>query len=322
MLHTRLCDVLSIKYPIISGGMMWFSTPEFAAAASNAGALGVITAAKSPDKAHLIEEIRKTRSLTDRPFAVNISMLPEVQPHEMTLEFFEAVAEEKVPVIETAGRDPGDLFQIVKPAGTKIIHKVPSARHAVHAEKAGADIVTVVGTECGGHPGMDNIGTIVAAAKAAESVSIPVVAGGGIADGRGLVAALALGCEGVCMGTRFMATDECAMHDNFKKWMVAADERDTMLIQRSIRNQARVRINADAEKVLQMEAEGATLADLMPYIAGKVGLESLKSGDMDHGTLPMGQSVGLIHDVKPISQVVRDIMTQAEAVIARLDALK
>ena len=320
-MRTRICDLFSIQYPIISGGMMWLTTPEFAAAVSNAGGLGIITAARNTSKADLVDEIRRMRDLTDKPFGVNVSMLPEVQPMEMTKQFFEAIAEEHVPVIETAGRDPGDLFNIVKDAGTKIIHKVPTVRHAVHAQKGGADAVTIVGMECGGHPGMENVGSIVLVPRAAESVSIPVIAGGGFSDARGLVAALALGAEGVCMGTRFMATEECAIHANYKDWMVNASERDTMLIQRSIKNQARVRVNRDAEKVLELEEQGATLADLMPYISGSHGRDGAFTGDLDMGTLCMGQGVGLVKDIKPVAQVISEIMTEAEDVMSRLKGI-
>ena len=322
MLHTQICDILGIEYPIIAGGMMWFSTPEFAAAASNAGILGIITAARCSNKQELVEQIHKTRSLTNKPFGVNISMLPEVQPHEMTKQFFEAVAEEGVPVVETSGRDPGDLFEILKSANVKIIHKVPAVRHAIHAQKSGADIVTIVGTECGGHPGMDNIGTMVLVPRAVEEVTIPVIAGGGIADARGLVAALALGASGVVIGTRFMASQECMMHQNFKDWMIKATEKDTMLIQRSIKNQARVRRNADAETVLSLEESGnSTLQDLMPYISGKVGLQSIISGNMDKGTFPVGQSVGLVHEIKPLADIVQELVSGASEVMKYLNKI-
>jgi len=321
-MRTRICDLFGIQYPIVSGGMMYLTTPEFAAAVSRAGGLGIFTAARNPSKAALVEEIRRMKDLTEgKPFGVNVSMLPEVQPMELTREFFEAIAEEQVPVIETAGRDPGDLFEIVKAAGTKIIHKVPTTRHAVHAQKAGADAVTVVGMECGGHPGMENVGTMVLVPRAAESVTIPVIAGGGIADARGLVAALALGAEGVCMGTRFMATKECAMHENYKDWMLSASERDTVLIQRSIKNQARVRVNSTAEKVLSLEEQGAGLKELMPYISGTLGRDGCLGGDLEMGTTCMGQSVGLVKEVKSVAEVIQEIMTEADSVLARLEGL-
>lgn len=322
MLHTQICDILGIRYPILSTGMMWFSVPEFAAAASNAGILGTITAARCRTKEELVADIRRVRELTDKPFAVNISILPEMQPMSLTNQFFDAIMEEGVPVVETAGRDPGEVFQRLHAAGVKIVHKVPASRHALRAQKSGADVVAVVGTECGGHPGMDNVGTMVLTARAAEMVDIPVVAGGGIADGRGLAAALALGADGVCMGTRFLATEECRIHPSFKEWMLTATEKDTVLVQRSVRNQARVRPNEDMAACLAREEQGgATMADLHPWTSGSLSLEVSLNGDLDHGLVPMGQAVGLIHDVKPIAQVVQDIMADAEAALARLKTL-
>jgi NAD(P)H-dependent flavin oxidoreductase YrpB (nitropropane dioxygenase family) len=321
-MHTRICDILGIEHPIIAGGMMWFSTPEFAAAVSNAGALGVMTAARCSSKDELIRDIRKAKELTDKPFAVNISILPELMKQERTRQFIEAVAQERVAAVETSGRDPGDLFKILKDAGVKIIHKVATVRHALHAEKAGVDAVTVVGLECGGHPSMDDVGTMVLVPRAAESLKIPVIAGGGFADSRGLIAALALGAEGVCLGTRMLATTECSLHENFKNWIASASETETLLIQRSIRNQARVRNNEGARKVLEMESQGATLEDLMPYIAGSVLLESLRTGDLEHGTLPVGQAIGLIKEIKPVKQVIDEIMGGAAEVIERLNTLK
>lgn len=320
-MKTRITELLGIKYPIIQGGMQWLSRAELAAAVSNAGGLGIITAATQPGKEELIEEIRRTRALTDKPFGVNISMLPEVGPKDKTPGYFEAVIEEKVPVVETSGRSPEAFVPYLKKAGIKIIHKVPAVRFAKKAERVGADAVTIVGFECGGHPGMDDVTTMILAPKAADSVSIPVIAGGGIADARGLVAALALGAEGVVMGTRFVATTECLAHRNIKEWVVNAQETDTLMIQRSIRNAARVMKNAAAEKVLEMEARGASLEELLTVISGQVGRKAVLNGDIQGGTFAIGQCIGLINEIKPIKEVIEEIMSGAEKTFNRLQSL-
>lgn len=317
-MKTRITELLGIKYPIIQGGMQWLSRAEFAAAVSNAGGLGLITAATHPGKKELVEEIRKTRELTDKPFGVNISMLPEISSKEKTVEYFEAVIEEKVPVVETSGRSPEEFVPYLKQAGIKLIHKVPAVRFAQKAERVGADAVTIVGFECGGHPGMDDVTTLILTPKASANLSIPVIAGGGIADARGFVAALALGAEGVVMGTRFVATTESLAHPKFKEWIVQAQETDTVIIQRSIRNPARVMRNAAAEKVAEMESRGANLEELLTVISGRVGRRALFEGDLDGGTFAIGQCVGLIHEIKPVKDVIEEIVNGAEEVLARL----
>ncbi|MDK2888041.1 nitronate monooxygenase [Desulfofundulus australicus DSM 11792] len=320
-MRTRITELLGIKYPIIQGGMQWLSRAEFAAAVSNAGGLGIITAATHPTKEALVEEIRKVRALTDKPFGVNISMLPEVGPRDKTAAYFEAVIEEKVPVVETSGRSPEEYVPYLKQAGIKLIHKVPAVRYAQKAERVGADAVTIVGFECGGHPGMDDVTTMVLTPRTVDSVSIPVVAGGGIADARGFVAALALGAEGVVMGTRFVATTESLAHTNLKEWMVKARETDTVIIQRSIRNAARVIKNSAAEKVLEMEARGATLEELLTIISGQVGRRALFEGDLEGGTFAMGQCVGLVYEIKPVKEVIEELVSGAEEILARLQGM-
>lgn len=320
-MKTRVTELLGIKYPIIQGGMQWLSRAEFAAAVSNAGGLGIITAATHPGKKELIEEIRKTRELTDKPFGVNISMLPEVGPKDKTMEYVEAVIEEKVPVVETSGRSPEEFVPYLKKAGIKLLHKVPAVRYAKKAERIGADAVIIVGFECGGHPGMDDVTTMILTPKTVDSVSIPVIAGGGIADARGFVAALAMGAEGVVMGTRFVATTESLAHPKFKEWIVNAQETDTVIIQRSIRNAARVMRNAAAEKVLEMEARGASLEELLTVISGKVGRRALFEGDLEGGTFAIGQCIGLINEIKPVKDVIEEIVRGAEEILSRLQKI-
>lgn len=317
-IKTRLTEMLGIRYPIIQGGMQWISRAELAAAVSNAGGLGIITAATHKTREDLRNEIRRTRELTDKPFGVNISMLPEITANDLTRVYVETVLEEKVPVVETSGRSPEPFISYLKEAGIRLLHKVPSVRFAKKAEAIGADAVIIVGFECGGHPGMDDVTTLVLAPRAAESLSIPVIAGGGIADARGFVAALALGAEGVIMGTRFVATKECIAHPNFKEWILQANETDTTLILRSIRNAARVMRNAAAQKALEMESRGATLEELLTVVSGQIGRKALLEGDLDGGTFAIGQAVGLIHEIKSVAEVIDDIVQGAAQIYERL----
>lgn len=318
---TKLTEMLGIEYPILQGGMQWLAKAEFVAAACEAGCLGFITAATFSSKQELRDEIRKARDLTDKPFGVNVSMLPGLALGEMTEEYFEVIVDEKVPVVETSGRSPEPYVPPLKEAGIKLIHKVPAVRFAQKAQSVGADAVTIVGFECAGHPGMDDVTTFILIPRAVETLDIPVIAGGGIANGRTFMAALALGAAGVVMGTRFVATEECIIHNNFKEWIVGAKETDTMMIERSIRNAARVMHNEAAEKVAQMEERGATLEELMTIISGEVGREAMLSGDLDGGTFAVGQVAGLIHEVKPVKEVIQDIVNEALEVRKQLAAM-
>ena len=321
MLKTRLTEMLGIDYPILMGGLQWLARAELVAAACNAGAIGFVSAATFPSPEDFRAEIRRTRELTDRPFGVNISMLPALMPEEQTEAFFTVAIEEGVPVVETSGRNPEPHVARLKEAGIKLIHKVPAVRFARKAAAVGADAVTIVGFECAGHPGMDDVTTMVLIPRAVESVDIPVIAGGGIVDARGLVAALALGASGVVMGTRFMATQECIAHPAFKEWMVNAQETDTMVIERSIRNPARVTKNTAAARVLAMEQQGASLQDLMPLIKGEVGREAMLTGDTEGGTIPCGQAVGLINEILSVQELIRRMVTEAREVCRRLDGI-
>jgi NAD(P)H-dependent flavin oxidoreductase YrpB (nitropropane dioxygenase family) len=318
MFKTRITEMLGIEYPIIQGGMQWLSKAELASAVSEAGGLGLITAGSFPDPEELRDELRKARSLTKKPIGVNISMLPVLMEGDITKRYVNVVVEEKIPVVETSGRNPEALVPALKEGGVKLIHKVPAVRFARKAEAVGADAVTIVGFECGGHPGMDDVTSFVLIPRAAESLNIPVVAGGGIADARGFMAALSLGAEAVVMGTRFLATKECPAHPNFKEWLVEAQETDTMMIERSIRNAVRVMKNETSQKVLELEQKGATLDELLVYISGKVGLEAWTSGDLDGATIACGQNVGLIHEVKTVKQVIDDVVNGAREIAERL----
>ena len=319
MLKTRITEMLNIPYPILMGGMQWLAKAELVSAVSNAGGCGFITAVSFAYPEELREEIKKTRGMTDKPFGVNISMLPVLMPGDQTDAFMDVVCEERVPVVETAGRNPEKYVNQLHAAGVKLIHKVPAVRFAKKAESVGVDAVTVVGFECGGHPGMDDVPSLILLPKAAQQLHIPVIAAGGFCDGRSLVAALALGAEAVLMGTRFMASAESPMHENFKRWMVGAQETDTIIVERSIRNAARIIKNEAALTVARMEAEGATLDELLPVIGGKVGRDAYLSGDINMGTIACGQVVGRIHAIETVKEIIDGIVAEAEERLAHLN---
>lgn len=318
MLKTKVTELLGIKYPIMQGGLQHLGTPELASAVSNAGGLGTINATIYPTIEEFTAAIRKLKTLTDKPYCVNVSMLPTLSPGELTMEYFKVIVREAVPVVETAGRDPKEFVPMLKAAGIKLIHKVAAVKYARKAEEAGADIVTIVGVECAGHPGMDDITTMVLGRKVAKTVRIPVLIGGGIADGAGLVAALALGADGVVMGTRFVASQECIIHPNYKNWIVESCENDTILIQRSIKNMIRAMKNDAALQCLEMEHQGAGLNELLTVISGKKSKGCQMEGDLKGGVFAIGQAVGLIDEIKTAGQIVEDVVQEAEAVMARL----
>jgi putative enoyl-[acyl-carrier-protein] reductase II len=319
MFETRLTQLLGIKYPIIQGGLQWLATAQLASAVSEAGGLGIISSLTFPDQNRLRKEIRQIREMTEKPFGVNLSMLPELTKDDRTEEILQIIVEEEVPVVETSGRSPEPFIQKLKRAGIKLIHKVPSLRFAQKAESIGADAVTIVGFECGGRPGMDDVTSLVLIPSVADSVRIPVIAGGGIADARGFLAALALGAEGVLMGTRFIATYECPAHPRIKEWFVRARETDTVVIQRSIRSAARVIKNRTAEKTLSMEKRGASLEELMKVISGHMGQKALQEGDWEEAVIGCGQCVGLIHEIKSVREVIEEIVRGAQAILRKLN---
>ncbi|MBI2060345.1 MAG: nitronate monooxygenase [Nitrospirae bacterium] len=312
MLRTQLTDLLGIRHPVIQGGLQWLATAELASAVSNAGGLGTICALSFGSADEFRSELKRMKDRTDKPFCVNLSMLPMMGDNEVYGMYIDILIEEGVKVVETSGRSPEAFVPQLHGAGIKIIHKVPAVRFAKKAEGVGADAVTLVGFECGGHPGLDDVTSLILIQKAAKTLKVPVIAAGGYTDGRGLVAALALGASGVLMGTRFVATKECIVHPNFKEWMLKAQETDTMIVERSIRNPARVRRNKAAEDVLELEKQGATLADLLPHIAGKMGLEAYRSGDLDKGVIACGQAVGLVDDVPTVKELMDRIIGDAE----------
>lgn len=319
MIETRVTEMLGCKYPLVVGAMARITNPEFVAAASNAGACAVLASANydSPDK--LRDAIRKTQSLTDQPFAVNINLFPALMPQDKLEDYVDATLDERVEIIETSGhKAPEDLVPKFKDGGATWIHKCAGVRYALKGASLGADMVTVVGYENGGATGKLDIGTMVMTPSVVDALDIPVIAGGGIADGRGVAAALALGAEGVIMGTRMMATKECPIHDNLKQAFVEAKETDTVLALRSIGNTHRIWTNEAAQKVLELEAEGASLFKLVQAAAGTKAQKMYDEGDTDLGVVSCGQGVGLVRDVPTVKELVDRIMGEAEEIVSRL----
>lgn len=311
--------MLGCKYPIIAGTMANISNPEFVASVSNAGACAVLASANYQTPEELREAIRKTQSLTDQPFAVNINLFPAMMPQEKLVKYVEATLDEGAKIIETSGhKAPADLVPKFKEGGAIWIHKCAGVRYAITGASLGADMITVVGYENGGATGTLDIGTLVMTPSVVDAIDVPVIAGGGITDGRGIAAALALGAEGVIMGTRMMATKECPLHDNLKQAFVQAKETDTYLVMRSIRNTHRVWRNKAAEKIIELESQKASLQEIIQVASGQNALKMYRDGDIDAGMVSCGQGVGLVKDVPTVKELLDRIMKEAEEVIQRL----
>ncbi|MBW2347867.1 MAG: nitronate monooxygenase [Deltaproteobacteria bacterium] len=319
---TKITEMLDIEHPILCGGMQWLSRAEFVAEVCNAGALGFITAETFPTAEDLREELRKMKTLTDRPFGVNISMIPEMgNIPERTMKFVDVVCDEGVSVVETAGRSPAPLVPRLKEGGVKIIHKMTSVRHAVSAQKAGVDAVALLGFGSGGHIGLENVASFISLPLAVRQLDIPVVAAGAVADGRGFLGALAMGAEGVLMGTRFLATDECPLGDEIKRVYVETPETNTTLIMSSILNPLRCVKNALTDDVQALEARGASLEQIIDAVRGGRKSTGYEGVEPKKALLPCGQSIGLIEGIKPVKQVIEDILAEAEALLGRLNAM-
>jgi nitronate monooxygenase len=316
MLKTNFTEAFGIEYPIVQGGMQWVGYAELVAAVANAGGLGFITALTQPTPEDLSKEIAKCRELTDRPFGVNLTILPSLDPPPY-VEYRQAIIEGGVKFVETAGNNPQEHLPAFKEAGIKVVHKCTSVRHAIKAESIGVDCVSIDGFECAGHPGEDDIPGLILIPGAADKISIPMIASGGFGDARGLVAALALGADGINMGTRFMCTQESCIHDAIKQQIVDNTERDTKLILRTLRNTSRVAKNAVSSEVVDIEARGgATIDDLRHLVAGKRGKSVYDAGDPEAGIWSAGQVQGLIHDVPTVAELVSRIIGEAESIIA------
>lgn len=317
-MKTRITELFGIKHPIIQGGMHFVGLAEMAAAVSNAGGLGIITGLTQNTPEKLAAEIKKCKQMTDKPIGVNLTFLPGFSNPPYP-EYIQAIVEGGVRIVETAGRSPEAYMPALKQAGVKVIHKCTSVRHSLKAERIGCDAVSVDGFECGGHPGEDDIPNFILLPLAAEALKIPFVASGGMADGRSLVAAMALGAEGMNMGTRFIATKEAPVHQNVKDALVKATELDTRLIMRPLRNTERVLNNAAVERIIKKEKEkgdATTIQDIMAEVAG-VYPKVMQGGDMDAGAWSCGMVAGLIHDVPTCKELIDRIMAEAEAIIAK-----
>lgn len=317
-MKTRITDLFGIQHPIIQGGMHYVGLAELASAVSNAGGLGIITGLTQRTPELLANEIARCREMTDKPFGVNLSFLPAVNPPDYA-GYIRAIIDGGVKVVETAGNNPQKWLPMLKDAGIKVIHKCTSVRHALKAESIGCDAISVDGFECGGHPGEDDVPNFILLPRAAQELKIPFVASGGMADGRSLVAALALGADGINMGTRFIATQEAPVHDNVKQAIVNASELDTRIIMRPLRNTERVFLNAATETVLQKERElGAniTFADIAPELAGAYP-RIMQQGDMQSGVWSCGMVAGLIRDVPTVQQLIDNIMEEAGQIIEK-----
>jgi nitronate monooxygenase len=317
-MKTRITELFDIEHPIIQGGMHYVGFAELAAAVSNAGGLGIITGLTQKTPALLAQEIARCRAMTDKPFGVNLTFLPTVSSPDYP-GYIEAIIEGGVKAVETAGNNPQKWLPMLQESGVKVIHKCTSVRHALKAQSIGCDAVSVDGFECGGHPGEDDIPNFILLPRAADELSIPFVASGGMADGRSLVAALALGAEGMNMGTRFIATKEAPVHQNVKDAIVAASELDTRLVMRPLRNTERVLRNAAVDRLLEKEAalgSNIRFEDVIDEVAGiypKIMLE----GSMDAGAWSCGMVAGLIHDIPTVKELIDRIMAEAEALISQ-----
>ena len=317
-MKTRITELLGIRHPIVQGGMHHVGFAEMAAAVSNAGGLGIVTGLTQKTPARLADEIARCRAMTDKPFGVNLPLLPAVEEPDYP-GFVRAIVEGGVGIVETAGNNPQRVLPPLQEAGIRVVHKCTSVRHALKAQTLGCDAVSVDGFECGGHPGEDDIPNMILLPAAADRLTIPFVASGGMADGRSLVAALALGADGISMGTRFLATREAPVHDNVKRALLAASERDTRLIMRPLRNTERVLDNAAVGRILETERRlgeavtfddiRAEVADLYPRIMGE--------GEMDAGAWSCGMVAGLVRDIPTVAELIERIVAEAEAIVRR-----
>lgn len=308
----RLTEMLGIRYPIVQGGMQWVGYAEMVAAVSNAGGLGTLTALSQPDPDGLAREIARTREMTDKPFAVNLTVLPSINPPPYA-EFVDVIVQSGVKVVETAGQSPRDFIERFKANGIRILHKCTQVRHALSAQKSGVDVISIDGFECAGHPGEKDVPNLLLVPLAVRALDIPVIASGGIGDGRGLAAALAMGAAGVNMGTRFCATQEAPIHENIKQALVKATEHDTRLIFRTLNNTARVLANSVSNEVVATENRegGCVFEDIRHLVAGSRGKAALEAGEVDGGIVTAGPVIGLIDDIPTCAELLDRMMEDA-----------
>ncbi|KQX18603.1 MULTISPECIES: NAD(P)H-dependent flavin oxidoreductase [unclassified Sphingomonas] len=316
MIKTRFTKLFGVDHPIAQGGMQWVGVAELVSAVANAGALGFLTALTQPTPEALMKEIARTREMTDKPFGVNLTILPAINPPPYA-EYRQAIIESGIKAVETAGYKPQEHVDEFKKHGIKVIHKCTAVRYALSAERMGVDAISIDGFECAGHPGEDDIPGLILIPATANQLTIPMIASGGFGDGRGLVAALALGADGINMGTRFCATQEAPIHPNFKAQMVANSELDTNLMFRSYRNTARVAKNSISTLAVQLEREGKTFEEISHLVRGTRGRAALGNGDLEGGTWAASLVQGLIYDVPTVGELVARIVCEAEQIIER-----
>jgi NAD(P)H-dependent flavin oxidoreductase YrpB (nitropropane dioxygenase family) len=322
MIKTRFTETFGIDHPIVMGGMQWVGRAELVSAVANAGALGFLTALTQPTPEDLVKEVQRCREMTDKPFGVNLTILPSLKPIPYD-EYRQAIIESGVKVVETAGNNPSPHLPDFKKAGVKVIHKCTSVRHGLKAERIGCDAISMDGFECAGHPGEDDVTNLILLPISRDKIKIPMIASGGLGDARGLVAVLALGAEGMNMGTRFMATKESPVHDNVKQQMVENDERATEMIFRTLKNTARVASNSVSREVVSIEAKGnASIDDLAHLVSGQRGRVVFEEGDVEHGIWSAGMVQGLIHDIPTCKELIDRIIEEADQIINGLQALK
>jgi nitronate monooxygenase len=315
---TRITEMFGIEYPIVGGCMMHISGPEFVAAISNAGALGMMASAMYTSQEDFRQAVRQVKTLTDRPFGVNLSLFPALRPIDNEL-YVDVILEQGVPVVETSGhRPPDDLLARLRAAGIKTMHKCVSVRHALSAQKAGVDAVTVFGSEGGGHIGELGLSTLILVSTVVVALDVPVLAAGGIADGRGLLAVLALGAEGVTIGTRLLITQECPIHENLKQALVAATELDTLPILGSLHNTLRAWKNAAALKVAELESNEAELWEILSIVAGTATRRMYQDGDVDAGVIACSQSVGMMNEINTVREVIEGMVQEAVTIHRQL----
>ena len=323
MLKTRITDLFGIEHPVIQGGMQWVGYAELVSAVSNAGALGILTALTQPTPEDLAKEIERTHEMTDKPFGVNLTVLPTINPPPYE-EYAQAIVGSGVKIVETAGRSPEPFMELFKEYDVKVIHKCTSVRHALKAQSVGVSAITIDGFECAGHPGEDDIPSLVLLPQAAEALDVPVAGCGGFSDAKSMVAALALGGEAIVMGTRFMATQEAGIHQNVKEKMTEADELSTNLMFRTMHNTARVFKNSVSDQVVEIESTGnATFEDVKDLVAGQRGRVVFEEGDLEHGIWSAGISVARVKDVPTCKEMVSRLVSEAEEIIdGRLQSVK
>ena len=323
MLKSRITDLFGIEHPVIQGGMQWVGYAELVSAVSNAGALGILTALTQPTPEDLAKEIERTREMTDKPFGVNLTVLPTINPPPYE-EYAQAIVGSGVKIVETAGRSPEPFMELFKEYDVKVIHKCTSVRHALKAQSVGVSAITIDGFECAGHPGEDDIPSLVLLPQAAEALDVPVAGCGGFSDAKSMVAALALGGEAIVMGTRFMATQEAGIHQNVKEKMTEADELSTNLMFRTMHNTARVFKNSVSDQVVEIESTGnATFEDVKDLVAGQRGRVVFEEGDLEHGIWSAGISVARVKDVPTCKEMVSRLVSEAEEIIdGRLQSVK